>query len=112
MTAPGPRSAKDRDLDAVSLKRGNDGRIVNRVGIAFEHLEGGKREQRPGTGKSIAEAHALEPVEPREAGQVQVRKHGRMAKAPEISQALDSLQALHIGIAAFEIERQPRVVID
>src|SRR5450432_2078330 len=37
--APRQRSAKDRDLDAFCLERGNDGRIVNRVGIAFEQLE-------------------------------------------------------------------------
>jgi hypothetical protein len=42
-----PLSAKDRDLDTVSLERRNDGRIVNRVGVAFEQLQGRKSEQRP-----------------------------------------------------------------
>jgi hypothetical protein len=58
-----PLSAKDRDPDADSLERRNDGRIVNRVGVAFEQLQGRKSERRPEIRKSIAEAHGLEPLE-------------------------------------------------
>jgi hypothetical protein len=50
-------------LTPLASSAGNDGRIVNRVGVAFEQLEGRKNEQRPGIRKSIAEAHALEPLE-------------------------------------------------